>query len=261
MYDINEKMAYFFGFFWGDGGMKNKEKSSTPKICIAKDDADVLASIFADCFEYCYSEYAQERRKVRGTFVFKDKDLKKFLLEMGCMNKSFETPSKFLRAIPCHHHKYFWRGYIDADGCFSKCKNKRGGAFSISSSLMQDWSEVEVWLKNLGIENFRIFRNKTERGNSSVIEVKYGPDIKKIGQFIYGDSFDGIGLKRKFNKFEQISNSLMNLTSTKKGVSFHKGIGKWRTYVKRKFLGWWNTEEEAYVARLRFLDQISASEK
>lgn len=261
MYDINEKMAYFFGFFWGDGGMKSSGKPSTPKICIVKEDAENLYDIFRECFEFSYSEYAQPNRKLRSTFFFRDKNLKKFLLEMDGLNKSYLAPTKILKAIPSQYHKYFWRGYIDADGCFCKCNNKRGGSFSISSSLTQDWLEVEFWLKNLDVNNFRIYRNKTKNGNSSVIEVKYGPDIKKIGKFIYGDSFDGIGLKRKFNKFKEISDSLTNLTSSKKGISFHKGIGKWRAYVKRKFLGWWNTEEEAYEARLRFLDQISVSGK
>lgn len=261
MYDINEKTAYFFGFFWGDGGMKSKGKPTTPKICIAKNDSDVLAPIFADCFDFNYSEYAQEGRKIRGIFTFKDKNLKKFLFEMDCMDKSFKAPSKLLNLIPSQYHKYFWRGYIDADGCFYKRKSKRGGTFSISSSLDQDWLETETWLKSLGVNNFSIFRKETKSGNSSVIEVKYGPEIKKIGHFIYGDLFDGIGLKRKFNKFQEISNSLLDMTSSKKGVSFHKGIGKWRAYVKRKFLGWWNTEEEAYLARIKFLDQISAFEK
>ena len=54
---------------------------------------------------------------------------------------------------------------------------------------------------------------------------------------------------------------LFTMRSSKQGVSFHKGIGKWRAYVKRKFLGWWDSEEEAYLARIKFLDQISASEK
>ena len=155
-------------------------------------------------------------------------------------------------------HKYFWRGLIDADGCFYKRKDKKGGSFSISSTLNQDWSSVEFLCASLGIDNFAIYRKETKKGNSSVFEIKYGQDIQKIGNFIYGEEFDGIGLKRKFNKFIEISSSLEKLTSSKKGVSFHKGIKKWRAYVNRKFLGWWNTEEEAYKARLRFLDQKSA---
>lgn len=261
MYDINEKMAYFFGFFWGDGGMKSNNKPTIPKICIVKEDAENLYETFKECFEFSYSEYAQPNRKLRSTFSFRDKNLKKFLLEMDGLNKSYMAPTKILKAIPSQYHKYFWRGYIDADGCFYKRKNKKGGVFSICSSLSQDWIEAEKLLSSLDIDNFKVFRKKTKNGSSSVIEVKYGPDIKKMGQFIYGDSFDGIGLKRKFNKFKEISDSLINMTSDKKGVSFHAGIGKWRAYVKRKFLGWWNTEEEAYEARLRFLNQISASEK
>jgi hypothetical protein len=261
MYDINNKTAYFFGFFWGDGGMKSNNRPTNPRICIVKEDAENLYETFKECFEFSYSEYAQPNRKIRSTFYFKDKALKAFLLEMDGLNKSYLAPTKILKAIPEHLHKYFWRGYIDADGCFYKCKNKKSGAFSISSTINQDWSEVKNLFSYLEIENFSIFEKKTKSGNSSSFEVKYGPDIKKVGNFIYGSKFDGIGLKRKFDKFTEISDSLEKLTSNKKGISFHKGNKKWRAYVKRQFLGWWNTEEEAYSARIKFLAQKSVSEK
>lgn len=261
MYDINNKTAYFFGFFWGDGGMKSNNRPTNPRICIVKEDGEKLFETFKECFEFSYSEYAQPNRKLSSTFYFKDKALKAFLLEMDGLNKSYLAPTKILKAIPEHLHKYFWRGYIDADGCFYKCKNKKGGKFSISSTINQDWSEVKNLFISLEIENFSIFKKETKNGNSSTFEVKYGPDIKKFGDFIYGDQFDGIGLKRKFDKFTEISQSLEKLTSNKKGISFHKGIKKWRAYVKRQFLGWWNTEEEAYLARVKFLAQKSASEK
>jgi hypothetical protein len=261
MYDINDKMAYFLGFFWGDGGMKSNNKPTVPKICIAKDDGQQLYPLFQECFEFSYTEYAQLNRKIRSTFFFKDKELKRFLLEMDAMNKSYIAPTKILQAIPQDLHRYFWRGLIDADGCFYKCKGKKGGTFSISSTLNQDWSSFEKLCDSLGIENLSVYKRETKKGDSSAVEIKYGPDIQKIGHFIYGENFDDIGLKRKFDKFIEISNSLEKLTSSKKGISFHKGIKKWRAYVKRQFLGWWNTEEEAYQARIKFLNQKSASER
>lgn len=254
MYDITNELSYFLGFFWGDGGMKTKGKATTPKICIVKEDADFLFPIFKKCFDFHYTEYAQEGRKLRATCEFRNnRPLRDFLLSLDYLDKSFLAPTKVLNFLPPAYHKYFWRGYIDADGCFSKRKNKRGGAFSIASTYEQDWTEVEKWLASIFVENHRIFRRDYDRGRSSVVEVKYGQDIDKIGTFIYGNEFDNIGLKRKYEKFKEISNSFEKIASRWKGVSFHKGFGRWRTYVGRTFLGWWHTEEEAHQARLKFL--------
>jgi hypothetical protein len=261
MYDINDKMAYFFGFFWGDGGMKSNNKPTIPKICIAKDDGQQLYSLFQECFEFSYVEYAQLNRKIRSTFYFKNKELKSFLLEMGGMNKSYLAPTKILKVIPEDLHRYFWRGLIDADGCFCKRKDRKGGSFSITSTIAQDWSEAEKLFSSLGIENSRIFRKKYKNGNSSTIEIKYGPDLLRLGNYIYNENFDGIGLKRKFDKFNLIKESLPKRSSQFKGVSFHNGFGRWRVYVKRKFIGWFLTEREAYEARAKFLNQKSVSER
>lgn len=261
MYDINNKMAYFFGFFWGDGGMKSNNRPTIPKICIAKDDGDQLYSLFQECFLFSYTEYAQPHRKIRSTFYFKDKELKKFLLEIDGMDKSYLAPTKILKAIPEHLHRYFWRGLIDADGCFCKSKSRKGGAFLITSTISQDWIEAEKLFTSLGIENFRIFRKEYKNGNSSTIEIKYGPDLVRLGNFIYDDVYDGLGLKRKFDKYNLIKDSLPQRSSQFKGVSFHNGFGRWRVYVKRKFVGWFFTEREAYEARAKFLAEKSAAEK
>lgn len=254
MYDITNELSYFLGFFWGDGGMKTKGKATTPKICIVKEDADFLFPIFKKCFDFHYTEYAQEGRKLRAICEFRNnRTLRDFLLSLDYLDKSFLAPTKVLNFLPPAYHKYFWRGYIDADGCFYKKKNGRGGTFSISSSYDQDWSEVFKWLKDLEVEGGTSYKTVFKNNKSSRIEVRYGPDIQKIGAFIYGNEFDDIGLKRKYNKFKEISDSCKMVASRWKGVGFHKGFGRWRTYVGRTFLGWWHTEEEAHQARLKFL--------
>jgi len=260
MYDVTNELAYFLGFFWGDGGMKTNNKATTPKICIAQEDAVHIFPIFESLFDFQYTEYQQKNRKLRATAVFnRNKELRDFLFSMDCLDKSFLAPTKILAFLPKEFHNYFWRGYIDADGCFYKSKSNKGGRFSISSTYEQDWSKTLEWLDSIDAKNYKIYRKDYGKGRSSVIEVTYGPDIKKIGEFLYGSLYDNIGLKRKYDKFKLIVDSLPFRSSQLMGVSFHKGEGKWRSYVKSKFLGWWNTEEEAHQARLRFLTQKSAS--
>ena len=256
-FKIDKNIAYFFGFFWGDGGMKANDKITKPKICIVKEDAEKLMDTFS-CLEYSYKDYCQENRKERRTFTFNSKIVKEILIKLNGFNKSVAAPTKVLNFIPKKLHLYFWRGYIDADGCFYKRKIKKGGAFSISSSLNQDWSSVEKWLKSIGVENYNIYRKETSFGDSSTIEVKYGPDIKKIGDFLY-ENYDGIGLDRKYLKYTEIINSLEILTSKTKGVSFCKKQKKWRAYFKRNHLGWFDSEEEAIRSRIKAQVQIIVS--
>jgi hypothetical protein len=256
-FKIDKNIAYFFGFFWGDGGMKSNDKITTPKICIVKEDAEKLMDTFSS-LEYAYKDYCQENRKERRTFVFKSKIIKEILIKLNAFNKSSAAPDKVLNLIPKNLHLYFWRGYIDADGCFYKRKNKKGGTFSISSSLNQDWSSVEKWFKSIDVENYNIYRKETSFGNSSVIEVKYGPDIKKIGDFLY-KKYDEIGLGRKYLKYIEIIKSLEILTSKTKGVSFCKKQKKWRAYFNKQHLGWFLSEEEAIQSRIKAQDQIIAS--
>jgi hypothetical protein len=255
---FDKYFVYFLGFFWGDGGIKCKDKATIPKISIVSDDAVFIEKIIPPWIVYTKKIYCQENRRERTDFKFKNLELKQFLIEFGAMNKSWDNQSKILSKIPTNLHYYFWRGFIDADGCFYKNKKQRGGSFSICSSIKQDWSSVESLLESIDIYNYKIYRKITKNGCSSTIEIKYSQDINKLGNYIYSN-YDEIGLLRKYKKFIEIKSSMENLTSSYKGISFHKKIKKWRAYYKNKFLGWWDSEEEARQARVKFLSQTFVS--
>lgn len=253
---FDQNFAYFLGFFWGDGALRCNNKPNTPVISIVSEDAIFVRKSIPSWLLYTEKTYSQEQRRERTSFYFKDKALKNFLVLNGAMNKSWENQDEILSKIPVKFHYLFWRGFVDADGCFYKSRSNRKGCFSIASSLNQDWSSVESWLRKINVENYKIYRKRTATGNSSVIEVKYGQDILKIGRYLYADNLD-TGLPRKQLKFGEIKNCLEKLTSEYKGISLHKGSNKWRAYHKRLFLGWFSTEKAAHEARVKYLNHIS----
>jgi len=241
MYDTkSQEFSYLLGFFWGDGGIKG----GSARINIIKDDAVKLIHIFEKCLDFDYREFTPSqkgviKRKDQSTFRF-TKEFKSFLIGYGYLDKSLSSPSKILSVVDNH---CFWRGYFDADGCFYKTKNKAGGRMSFTGDINQDWSDLFDLFKNIGVKNAKIRKVETQKGNCSRVELSYGQDILKFGNYIYSDAW--FGLERKKKKFESIKESLPKSTSKTKGVCYNKTNGYWRAYKKRKHLGWFKTEEEA----------------
>lgn len=261
MIDINNKYwAYFLGFFWGDGCFKSGEGYKTPNIRIVEEDALSLFSVFEKVAFFEFKRQELKNRRTQGGFFFKkNRELIDLMLENDFLSKSKGSPTKILSKIDSIYHRYFWLGYIDADGCFYKRRGRIGGSFSLSGSCEQDWSDFFFLLRKLEIENFFYFRKDFSYGRSSSIEIKYGPDLVRLNKYLYPCGFE-FGLKRKFDKCQDIISSLPEVTSQWKGIGFHKGEGRWRAYgPKNKYLGWFDTEEEARQARSKYLVQITAS--
>jgi hypothetical protein len=259
MQDINNYWAYFFGFFWGDGCFKCGKGYSTPNIRIVKEDSDEIFPIFEKITHFRYKVTSlKDRRDQGGAYFSGNQELLRILLENDFMFKSEVSPSKILKIIPDNLKPYFWRGYIDADGCFSLKKRGTGGRFSLSGAYNQDWTDFILLLNELGIESYKLYRKKYENSKSSVIEFALRSDIIRLGEYIYGSEFD-FGLKRKYMKYKAIIDSHSGFSSKWRGISFNKGENKWKSTHGKTFLGWWNSEEEAHQARLRFLSQTSSS--
>lgn len=254
MYDIDKYWAYFLGFFWGDGSVR-----SGVVIGIVHKDGLFLEEIFAQCMPFCKTIYNPKNKQQQAYYRFKNKEFLKFLMENDFWDKSVLSPSKILKIIPNELHRYFWLGYVDADGCFSKKKVGAGGRFSFSGSFSQDWLDFSNLIKSLQIESAFYFQKDYGKGASSVFEIKYGPDLTRLGEYLYPNGFE-LGLRRKYEKYIMIKDSLPKLTSQWKGVGFHKGEGRWRAYgPKNKYLGWFDTEDQARQARLKFLARTDAS--
>lgn len=246
MYDINCKFfCYFLGFFWGDGSVKQ-----TAQINVVYIDGIELRSIFKKCLSFSSRKWIPKNkdgcnRQDQMFFSKFDKPLNKFLKDNGFENKSIDSPSKILKIIPNNLHRYFWRGFYDADGCFYKRKDGKGGKIQISGTYEQDWSDLEKLLYSLNIQDYSIERKKY-KSKSSVLVVRYGPSLITLGDYLYSGSC--FGLKRKYDKFLEIKNSLPKITSKHKGISLCGRTKKWRAFHKRKYLGYFAEESKAIEA-------------
>lgn len=210
--DSPEK-AYSLGFLWGDGYLVSH--SPTCKyinFSIVRSDFDNIFKYF-ECWGKWSIHYAAERRghKEQGQATLCNRIMGWFLKENDYKNKSTVSPTKILSNIPEVLRHYWWRGYIDADGCFYYHHKQYLYQFSIAGSYNQDWQETMALFSLIGIKKYKVNRRLHTNYKSykdtrdSVIRVSNSRDIVKLGDYIYRDGCD-IGLIRKYEKYLVIKN-------------------------------------------------------
>jgi hypothetical protein len=92
---------------------------------------------------------------------------------------------------------------IDGDGCFYFNEKYGLRQFTLTGSLNQDWSSFEKIFKELGVV-YKIIRTPNSKTGSSQIRILNKENINKIGNYIYPNLLNDIGLPRKFEKFKLI---------------------------------------------------------
>lgn len=197
----SKEVSYFLGFFWSDGYISNDEVV----LMIKSTDGLEILEILNKFGKWNYSERIRKlnnKEYKQSCIKINDKYIKKFLVDNDYLYKSLKSPSKILSSIDDDLKPYFFRGLIDGDGCF--CSKNRN-YFSITGHINQDWFEVDNLLNKLDIK-YKLTRKERTTGNSSYIVSSSRKDIIKLGNFIYGEYFDGIGLKRKYDIYFQIKN-------------------------------------------------------
>jgi hypothetical protein len=208
-YKANKYSAYILGLLWADGYInKNTNNGYRIEIMLLKKDMDKIEKIF----EYIgnWKHYVDRRsEKIRKRLYLDNKELHSFLWKFNFCKKSFVSPDKLLTRIPQKIHKYFFRGIIDGDGCFSL--NKYGGQFCITSSYEQDWKYIKKLMKFLKIKKYKIDKQKRPCGSMSRIMITKKEDIVKLGNYVYRDYIrDKIGLNRKYLKYKIIQSKIKN---------------------------------------------------
>ena len=127
-----------------------------------------------------------------------------------------ESDDFLLDKIPDSLKKYWYRGYIDGDGCWRISQAKQfykdkiyivyNRNMTITGPIDQNWNFFITLLNNLNIK-FNISKyNKTNK--YSQLTVTSRENYLKLGNYLY-DTFekDNIGLQRKCDKWKEIVNS------------------------------------------------------
>ena len=63
---------------------------------------------------------------------------------------------------------------------------------------------METLFNSLGVSKFDVKRYRRTNDSQSRIMLTRKVDIQRFGSFLYPDGWDGIGFKRKFQKYREI---------------------------------------------------------
>lgn len=186
-------VGYLMGFIWADGYVS--KKNNMISVYIVSSDMDDIKYLFAKSGDWRIYHNSVKKGKDLTRISCHCFKLHKFLVENDYKNKSLNSPSLILKEKSNSYKIGFWRGYLDGDGCYHFNPKTRKKSISLSGDQKQDWSSYVCFLKNLNCK-FSINRRK----KSSYVATCDAKSILKIIDYIFGDTYDGIGLKRKFSK-------------------------------------------------------------
>jgi len=198
------KSAYILGLLWADGTVYQKGYENRIAIECLEEDVNIFMKYFEESGDW---NIYKRKGRISGSGMINlntnNKKLAEFLTENDFRNKSTSTPNKIISLIPDNIKHYFFRGWVDGDGCFYFNKKRSCRQFYISGAIEQDWSSVSNLFDDMGVK-YSICRI-TNKHSYSCIRVTNKKDINKIGNYIYQEfEIDKIGLNRKFNKLQEI---------------------------------------------------------
>lgn len=194
------EICYLMGFLWADGFLGSNYTINTE---IISTDANQLKKIFQSSGNW--GEYHRQRKNWKSTTKFScsSKLLYDHFKSIKFDQKSKGiSPCKMISLIPDNMKHYWFRGYIDGDGCFYQNIKQHLNQFIISSCYEQDWIFMESLAKELNIKKFKI-STQSKKSSYSQFRCTNKSDINLLGKYIYqGKNF---GLDRKKEKFLLIS--------------------------------------------------------
>jgi len=219
-------VAYILGLLWADGHLPRKHN----QIGIEMDTKDLLVvkPLFDHLGQWSYNQRTRKGRSHTISALYTSNPLIATLLKsLDYCDKSTAAPTKVLAHIPATLHRFFWRGFIDGDGCFYKhghtCQLILAGSYS------QDWTAHERWLTDMGVR-FKVKRRLSPKGNSSIVRVTSLVDITHLIHWLYeGFENDGIGLPRKYAKAQEIAQQCRQRPTNQIG---YRGVSRSQTQGK-----------------------------
>lgn len=195
----NKYSIYLLGYLWADGSICINNHNKVTQIMISKEDYLNIKYIFDMFGEWNITDMSKYKKKehYKDLVLIKttNPDIYDFLKKMDFENKSFVSPQKLLSKISNTH--YFWRGFLDGDGCIKFSETKKYYSVVFSSTIDYNWISLSKYCDNFDI-NFNVYKQILKDGSSSIFCVQRKLDINTLLNNIYKDNF---GLERKYNKF------------------------------------------------------------
>ncbi len=243
-------VIYFLGYFWADGTLAKAPKNRVV-FKIKKQDFEVAIRPYTSRLGdfWSYREYSDKQHPHWSTLSVLDVGhfgLWHFLESYDYRIKSGTSADKILNAIDPSLRHYWWRGFLDGDGCVTKT-----GRICFNSGYNQDWSFVEQLGTELGITFTIERRQRKTRGGSKAV-VGHSTYTQKLVDYLYqGESF---GLERKRQRcisWLRDHNPKKPHSSQYRGVSWCKRTQRWcaQVHQKKKLLYSQRFDDEIEAAR------------
>lgn len=190
---IDEKLAYWIGFFWADG---NINRHSSLVIEIIEKDGEELRELFNSVYPFSITSRQRRGRKRQIIFRVSSKKISNLLESLGKYANSSESHEKIFGYLKEKKLQVsFLRGLIDGDGSFYWNEKNKYGQFTLASNYEQDWSFLCEYLKEF---NPHIERDIKSNSKSSVLRITGRDNLIGFIKFMNYE-FNDIGLKRKTN--------------------------------------------------------------
>lgn len=198
-------LAYFLGFFWGDGWLFKSKKWQTRGIGCDQNKSD-FKHVKA-IFERVLPNWKNFVRIIKGKSyprIYKvDWEVYDFLITLGYGEKS-GSHNKVLNILDDGVKRYFVLGLFDADGCIRAKTNGSQSAANIVGPINQNWGSLQRLLKKNNIETY-IDRIIDKNGHKySYLKVKNQLNILEFYTLLYKDTHGDLFFKRKKKIFDKV---------------------------------------------------------
>lgn len=199
--------VYLLGLRWADGHVITKYKRKELRLEMKYDDIATIRHIFDATGKWNTVTRQRDNRSMQIIMSCNNAKLIDYLIVHDYGDKSKLSPIKIINSLQPHELKYFFRGWIDGDGCFYHNKEHGLNQFYLSGTYDQEWSAAERFFTAYNIK-YRIIRVITPDGNKySNIRVIGIQNIKNLFNAVYGNiSDDDVYMPRKLLKCYEIIN-------------------------------------------------------
>lgn len=199
--------AYALGLLWADGYISERHI----KLSNKQDDGVYFLPwlLQTGAWSHCINKTTKLGWSDQLAINTTNRGLAEYLRSLHYGPHDRKTAAKVLSTLPSNLIRFWLLGLIDGDGCFYYQEKQKLRQFQITSSIDQDWTPIEEILTSLGI-SFSVDRRITKKDGKrrSNIRVFGGTNLEKLGNFIYQSiELDGIGLPRKYAKWQECMNS------------------------------------------------------